>query len=168
MTGTADHLSPREDRLWRAYFETQVLFWRRLAQRLQQDTGLSEPDFAILTALVQAPDARLRAFELSGVTQFEKSRLHHHLNRMIGRGLLTREQCPEASRGTVIALSPEGRSAIEAALPLRAEHIRQTLTAPLDDSRMDALAEISETVLAHLRATDAQDASQNQPEDSCG
>ncbi|MGW1816050.1 MarR family winged helix-turn-helix transcriptional regulator [Streptomyces sp. NPDC002125] len=165
MTSTADHLSAREDRVWRAYFETQVLFWRRLAQQLQQDTGLSEPDFAILSALVEAPDTRLRAFELSGVTQFEKSRLHHHLNRMIGRGLLTREQCPGASRGTVIALSPEGRGAIEAALPVRAEHIRRALTAPLDEGQIDALTEISETMLAHLRTTDG---TQDETEGGCG
>ncbi|MFH9613038.1 MarR family winged helix-turn-helix transcriptional regulator [Streptomyces pratensis] len=155
MNSTSDHLSPSEDRVWRAYFETQVLFWKRLAQQLQQDTGLSEPDFAILSALVEAPDARLRAFELSGVTQFEKSRLHHHLNRMIGRGLLTREQCPGASRGTVIVLSPDGRSAIEAALPLRAGHIRRWLTAPLDDGQIRALAEISETMLGHLRTNES-------------
>ncbi|MFJ8857708.1 MarR family winged helix-turn-helix transcriptional regulator [Streptomyces sp. NPDC102451] len=155
MNSTADHLTAREDRAWRAFFETQVLFWRRLGQQLQQDTGLSEPDFAILSALEQAPEHRLRAFELSDVTQFEKSRLHHHLNRMIGRGLLTREQCPGSSRGTVIALGPEGLAAITAAIPRRAAHIRQWLTDPLDDGQLDALTEISETMLGRLRATDA-------------
>ncbi|MFD9503327.1 MarR family winged helix-turn-helix transcriptional regulator [Streptomyces sp. NPDC060035] len=155
MHSTADHLSTREDLVWRAFFETQVLFWRRLGQQLQHDTGLSEPDFAILSALAQAPEQRLRAFELSGVTQFEKSRLHHHLNRMIGRGLLTREQCPGASRGTVIALSPEGLTAITTALPIRAAHIRQWLTDPLNDGQIDSLTEISETLLENLRAADA-------------
>ncbi|WP_411082306.1 MarR family winged helix-turn-helix transcriptional regulator [Streptomyces sp. cmx-18-6] len=154
MSSTADHLTAREDRLWRAFFETQVLFWRRLGQQLHQDTGLSEPDFAILSALEQAPEQRLRAFELSDVTQFEKSRLHHHLNRMITRGLLTREQCPGASRGTVIALSPEGLAAITAAIPRRAAHIRQWLTDPLDEAQIDALTQTSEAMLDRLRATD--------------
>ncbi|MFD6276188.1 MarR family winged helix-turn-helix transcriptional regulator [Streptomyces sp. NPDC060209] len=154
MNSTSDHLSAREDRAWHAFFESQVLFWRRLGQQLQQDTGLSEPDFAILSALEQAPERQLRAFELSGVTQFEKSRLHHHLNRMIGRGLLTREPCPGSSRGTVIALSPEGLTAITAALPRRAAHIRQWLTDPLEEGQLDALTEISEAMLDRLRAAD--------------
>ncbi len=35
MHDTGDWLDEREDRVWRAFFEMQVLRWRRLAQRLQ-------------------------------------------------------------------------------------------------------------------------------------
>jgi DNA-binding MarR family transcriptional regulator len=144
-------LDEREARVWDVFFETQVLFWRRMAQQLQQDTDLSEPDLAILTALAAADGGRLRAYELSGVTQFEKSRLHHHLTRMAGRGLITREQSPDSSRGTVIALTDAGRTAVTGAMPLRAAHIRRWLLDPLDPAQLDALAEISTKIRERLR-----------------
>ncbi|MER5863113.1 MarR family winged helix-turn-helix transcriptional regulator [Kitasatospora sp. NPDC002040] len=156
MDGDAGWLDEREDEVWRTFFDMQVLFWRRLTHQLQQETGLSEPDFAILTALAKAPEGRLRPFELSGVIQFEKSRLHHQLTRMVGRGLVTRDACPDTSRGAVVTLSPQGRAAITEAIPRRAEHIRRWLTGPLDDGQLDALGQISATMLAALR-TDGPD-----------
>ncbi|NUP37777.1 MAG: MarR family transcriptional regulator [Streptomyces sp.] len=150
-------LDAHEDRAWQAFFETQVRFWRKLAQLLQQDTGLSEPDFAILSALHQAPGGQLRPYELSGVTQFEKSRLHHQLTRMVGRGLITRERCPDDARAAIIALTDHGRAAITAALPRRAEHIRDWLIAPLDGAQLTALTEISDAILDKLRTDDTAD-----------
>ncbi len=155
MDGDTGWLDEREDEAWRAFFELQVVFWRRMAQQLQQDTGLSEPDLAILTALANAPEGGLRPYQLSGVTQFEKSRLHHHLTRMVGRGLLTRDPCPDNPRGAVVALTPQGRDAVAGALPRRAAHIRRWLTGPLDDGQLDALGAISGAMLEALRADDS-------------
>jgi DNA-binding MarR family transcriptional regulator len=164
--GGGGPLDEHEDRAWQSFFETQVRFWRKLAQLLQQDTGLSEPDFAILGALHRAPGGRLRAFELSGVTQFEKSRLHHQLTRMAGRGLITRERSPGDSRAAIIALTPDGRCAITAALPRRAAHIRDWLIEPLDAGQLAALTEISDAILDKLRTEDAAD--QQPPQDAAG
>ncbi|MFF4868624.1 MarR family winged helix-turn-helix transcriptional regulator [Streptomyces sp. NPDC000961] len=152
MSGTSEWLDGHEEKAWNAFFEMQMLFWPQMARRLQQDTGLSEPDFAILGALARAPEGRLRPYELSGVTQFEKSRLHHHLTRMAGRGLITRERCPGSSRGAVVALTPRGREAVTGAFPRRAEHVRRWLTGPLTPAQLDALTEISGTLAARLRA----------------
>ncbi|XVQ15777.1 MarR family winged helix-turn-helix transcriptional regulator [Spirillospora sp. CA-255316] len=150
--GTGEWLDEHEDRAWQAFFDTQVLFWRRMARDLQRDTGLSEPDFAILSALLEAPGGALRPYELGGVTDFEKSRLHHHLTRMARRGLVTREPSPEAPRAAVVALTAEGRAAITAAHPLRADHIRRRLISPLTRSQLDSLTEISDRIQASLRS----------------
>ncbi|MFF7458646.1 MarR family winged helix-turn-helix transcriptional regulator [Kitasatospora sp. NPDC008115] len=152
--GRAEWLDEREDEVWNGFFETQVLFWRRLAQQLQQETGLSEPDLAILQALLAAPEGRLRPYRLSGVTQFEKSRLHHHLTRMAGRGLVTREPCPESGRGAVVALTDQGRAAVAAALPRRAAHIRRWLTDPLTQRQQEQLIGISATLTARLKGAE--------------
>ncbi|MFC4114519.1 MarR family winged helix-turn-helix transcriptional regulator [Nonomuraea zeae] len=145
-------LDEHDSRVWEAYFEMQVLFWRRMSHDLQQETGLSEPDFAILTALRKAPGGRLRAYQLAGVTEFEKSRLHHHLTRMAARGLVAREQDPANSRGTLITLTDDGRTAIDRATPARARHIRKWLIDPLDRDRLDLLADVSARVTKRLRA----------------
>ncbi|ROO85865.1 MarR family transcriptional regulator [Actinocorallia herbida] len=144
-------LSAEEERAWRTFFETQILFWRRMARELQQDTGLSEPDFALLAALLEAPGGSLRPYELSEVTDFEKSRLHHHLTRMVGRGLITRSADPGNSRAAIITLTPEGRAAITAAFPHRAAHIRRWLLEPLSPAQRAALTEISDRMGGPLR-----------------
>ncbi|GAA4708113.1 MarR family winged helix-turn-helix transcriptional regulator [Phytohabitans rumicis] len=152
MTGTAEWLDEREQRTWQAFYDMTVLFYRRIGHQLQRDTGLSEPDYTVLTALVNAPGGRMRPFELSTVTDFEKSRLHHHLTRMIDRGLLAKEACVGAPRGSVIAITEAGRAAIAAAAPIRAEHVRQWLLDKLTREQLDALADMSAVVLDHLRA----------------
>ncbi|MFC5752379.1 MarR family winged helix-turn-helix transcriptional regulator [Actinomadura rugatobispora] len=150
--GTGEWLDEHEERAWRAFFDAQVLFWRRMARDLQRDTGLSEPDFAILGALLEAPGGALRPYELGGVTDFEKSRLHHHLTRMAKRGLVTRESCPDVPRAAIVTLTAEGRAAITAAFPRRADHIRRRLISPLTRAQLDSLTEISDRIQAPLRS----------------
>ncbi|MFC0527397.1 MarR family winged helix-turn-helix transcriptional regulator [Phytohabitans kaempferiae] len=164
MTGTAEWLDDREQRTWQAFYDMQVLLWRRLSHHLARETGLSEPDYVVLTALAAAPGGRMRPFELGLVTDFEKSRLHHHLTRMSERGLVTREKCADTPRGAEIAITPAGRDAIEGAAPLRAEHVRRWLIEQLTKEQLDALAEISEAVLANLRAAGRPG---TQDEESC-
>jgi DNA-binding MarR family transcriptional regulator len=152
MTGTAEWLNEPEQRTWQAFYDMQVLLWRRLNYHLARETGLSEPDYVVLSALAVAPGGRMRPFELSVVTDFEKSRLHHHLTRMAERGLVTREKCADPPRGAEIAITAAGREAIDGAAPQRAEHVRLWLLEQLTKEQLDALAEISEAVLVNLRA----------------
>lgn len=149
-------LDPREEHAWSVFYEAQIAFWRRLARSLQADTGLSEPDLAILTALVRAPDGAMRAYELGEVTDFEKSRLHHHLNRMVARGLICKDTPEGNSRGVVVSLTDEGRAAIDRAMPVRAAHIREWLIEPIGEDRIDDLTAISEALLARLQEAEKE------------
>ncbi|MEV0646196.1 MarR family winged helix-turn-helix transcriptional regulator [Phytomonospora sp. NPDC050363] len=157
MGNTPDGMTEAEQRIWADFYDMQVLFWRRMAQRLQRDTGLSEPDLAILRALLDAPERRLRGYELAGVTQFEKSRLHHHIGRMEARGLVVRESTPTQPRAAVVALSEAGEKAITEALPKREEHIRHWLLDSLEPAQVEALGGISRTVLERLRDEEADE-----------
>ncbi|MEV8635857.1 hypothetical protein AB0395_29795 [Streptosporangium sp. NPDC051023] len=88
---------------------------------------------------------------------------------MAERGLLIREQCPEAPRGAVVVLTEAGRAAIAMATPRRIAHIRHWLIDPLTADQLDVLADISHTVLERLRAPGSghdQEASGDHP--SCG
>ncbi len=145
-------LEPDAQQAWDAFFDMQVEFWRRLGRQLQRDTGLSEPDFAILRALHAVPGGRLRAYELGGVTQFEKSRLHHHLGRMAERDLIVRESTADTPRASVVTLTEAGRDAITRALPVRAAHVRRWLIDPIGEDRLADLADISRVILVNLRA----------------
>jgi DNA-binding MarR family transcriptional regulator len=152
-------LNQREQRAWRAFLLMEREFGVRIAQAIQHDTGLSGADYEVLVNLSEAPAGRMRAFELGRATQWEKSRLSHHITRMVERGLVQRESCPTDNRGAFVVLTPSGRSAIEAAAPKHVEHVRRWFIDSLTPEQLDALAEISETITAKL----AEDADQCPP-----
>ena len=143
-------LSRREQRAWRGFVLLQHRLTPRIAHDLQRETGLSAADYEVLVQLSEAPGARLRAFELGGLTQWEKSRLSHHITRMVDRGLVRRESCPTDSRGAFVVMTAAGHKAIEAAAPRHVEHVRRWFIDSLTPEQLDALADISDAVLAKL------------------
>jgi DNA-binding MarR family transcriptional regulator len=143
-------LDDREARAWRGFVRLQAEVLASTGRQLQRDSGLSEPDYAVLVNLSEAPDGRLRAFALGRVLQWEKSRLSHHLTRMEQRGLVKRERCQSDSRGAFVVLTDVGRTAIEAAAPLHVEHVRRVFVDALSPTQLDAMGDIAETVLARL------------------
>jgi DNA-binding MarR family transcriptional regulator len=146
-------LNATEQRAWRSFVEMQAKLRRRVARQLQREAGLSESDYEVLVNLSEAPGGRLRALQLGLATQWEKSRLSHHITRMAERGLVVRERCATDSRGAFVVLTPAGRATIEAAAPLHVEHVRRWFVDALTAEQLELLAEISEAVTAHL-ATD--------------
>ena len=70
-----------------------------LNRQLQADSGLSLADYDVLVHLTDAPDGRLRPYELQRVLQWEQSRVSHHLGRMQRRGLVRREECTDDGAG---------------------------------------------------------------------
>ncbi|MDG4822838.1 MarR family winged helix-turn-helix transcriptional regulator [Asanoa sp. WMMD1127] len=148
-------LSAREQRAWDRYRRMQGLLASQLNRQLMQETGLSDADYGILSALLKAPEHRLRGLALRCEVQWEKSRLSHHLGRMQARGLVAREDCVEDSRGAVFRLTEAGRAAVEGAADDRVAAVRTYLLDLLTPDQLDALAEISDAVLARLADDDA-------------
>lgn len=143
-------LSDAEQRAWRGYVSLQAQLAAHLARQLQKDSELSHSDFAVLVQLTDVPEERVRVYELAKALQWEKSRLSHHLARMQKRGLVAREECPSDARGAFIVLTREGRTAIEQAAPRHVETVRRLVFDVLTPEQVDALAAISEQVLAKL------------------
>lgn len=113
-------------------------------------TGLSYPDYLVLAALSDAADNRLRLVELGCGIGWEKSRISHHVTRMEQRGLVAKERCPSDKRGLFVAMTPEGRAAIEAAAPGHVETVRRHFIDLLSPAQLQTLDEICTTVLDHL------------------
>jgi DNA-binding MarR family transcriptional regulator len=128
---------------------------RRIRRQLTRDAGLSDADYEILRALSDAPEGALRARALRGEVRWEKSRLSHQIRRMEQRGLVAREECEEDSRSSVIRLTDAGREVIVAACCEHAKAVRAYLVDRLSSEQLDALADISETVLAGLTADES-------------
>lgn len=145
-------LDEHEERAWRGFVNLEQQVRRRIGRELQRNTGLSEADYEVLVHLTEAPEGRLRPYQLGRVTQWEKSRLSHHLSRMAERGLVERQFCPTDNRGSFVAVTEAGRAAIAAAAPQHVEDVRRLFIDLLSPEQLDALADISDTVLESLAA----------------
>ena len=141
-------LTVEEQRAWRRYVEMQHGLERHLAQHTQREFGLSESDFEILVNLSESSNGRMRAVELADATQWEKSRLSHHLSRMEKRGLIARE--PGESRYPKVALTDAGWKAIKACAPANAARVRQLFVDVLGSRRLAVLSEIADDVIAAI------------------
>jgi DNA-binding MarR family transcriptional regulator len=148
-------LDEREARAWRAYTRMQAQLDRRLHRNLLHATGLSLSDYAVLVHLSEAPEGRLRAYQLSAALQWEKSRLSHHLTRMQARGLVSRQECESDGRGAFVVITPAGRTAIETAAPTHVADVREAFIDVLTSEQLDVLAEIAEAVTERLSVGDA-------------
>jgi DNA-binding MarR family transcriptional regulator len=143
-------LEEDEQRAWRAFLRMQVQLAARLNRQLQSDAGLSLADYAVLAQLSEAPEGRLRPYELQRDLEWEQSRLSHHLARMQRRGHVRREECTVDGRGAFIALTDAGRAAIESAAPGHVEAVRRFFLDRLTRQQVAALNRISTHVLAGL------------------
>ncbi|NIH84749.1 MarR family winged helix-turn-helix transcriptional regulator [Amycolatopsis granulosa] len=147
-------LDESEQQAWRAYVTMQGHLNAALGRRMQADSKLSLPDFEVLVQLTETREGRVRVFELARALDWEKSRLSHHLRRMQKRGLVAREECPDDARGAFIAVTREGREAIEQAAPHHVDTVRELVFDALTPDQVDALRAISERILAAVRPQD--------------
>jgi DNA-binding MarR family transcriptional regulator len=147
-------LNEQEERVWRTYLAVHVKLTARMNRQLQRDSGLSGADYEVLVNLSEAPDHRVRSFELVASMQWEKSRLSHHLTRMQQRGLVLREECSTDGRGAFIVLTPQGQTAIETAAPPHVAEVRAAFFDALTPQQLKALGTITGTILEHLQASE--------------
>ncbi|MEU4551010.1 MarR family transcriptional regulator [Micromonospora violae] len=145
-------LDEREDRAWRGYRRMRRLLDLELARQLTQDAGLSEADYDVLSDLSETPQGRLRLRELADRMLWSRSRLSHHLTRMQQRGLVTREECADDARGSIVVLTPAGRQAIGSAAPGHVAAVRRHLIDLLTPAEIDALGALTHRVVDHLGA----------------
>ena len=143
-------LDDHEQQVWRSWVQASAQLQAHLARRMLADGEIPISDFEVLVPLSEAPEQRLRAFALGRSLQWEKSRLSHHLTRMERRGLVTREDCGTDRRGAFVVLTPEGRTALEAAAAPHVEAVRTAMFDRLTSEQVDQLGVICDAVLAGL------------------
>ena len=147
-------LDEREERAWRALQFMQMRLEDGLARQLAADSGLSYPDYLVLVALTDRPNGRIRLFELAGILGWEKSRLSHHVTRMVDRKLVAKERCADDRRGAFVSVTRRGREEIEAAAPGHLATVRHLFVDRLTPEQLDVIGDAAEIVLAAF--TDAQ------------
>jgi DNA-binding MarR family transcriptional regulator len=143
-------LDDDEQRAWRAYRRMVLLVDSAVARELSRDTGLSMPDYQVLSTLSEAEGHRRRLTDLASRMQWSPSRLSHHVTRMEQRGLVTRADCAEDLRAAYVVLSACGWEAIKAAAPDHVASVREHLIDLLTTEEIAAMTSIGEKVIAHF------------------
>jgi DNA-binding MarR family transcriptional regulator len=151
---SGDWLTPDEQRTWRTYLRMSALLPAHLGRQLQRDSGLSLPEYEVLVQLSEAPDQRLRPYQLCEALSWEQSRLSHQLTRMERRGLVAREECPADGRGAFVILRTDGAAAIEAAAPGHVAAVRHLIFDRLSESDRTAFEDACGVILRALSDPD--------------
>ena len=142
-------LTDAEQALWRRWMRLNAALPAALHRDLQAD-GLSLPDFEVLVQLTDRPDHRLRTSELARALHWERSRVSHHVTRMLKRGLVLREECPDDGRGAYVVLTDAGRAAIHTAAPGHVRAVRRLVFDALSPEDIAAVDAVFERVLARV------------------
>jgi len=143
-------LTADEQRAWRAYLRAGTLLTARLNRQLQADSGLSLPEYEVLVQLSEAPEGKLRPFQLGLALDWEQSRLSHLLSRMARRRFVAKQDCPGDRRGAEVVLTGPGRAAIESAAPGHVAAVRRLVFDPMDSAQAAAFGQAFEAILAAL------------------
>ena len=146
-------LTEDEQRAWRGLLQMTSQLNARMNRQLQDDYGVSLADYDVLVALSEAPEGRLRVFEIADALAWEQSRVSHQLARMQRRGLVARQECQADARGAFAVLTDVGRAAIERAAPAHVETVRELVFDGLSRDQLAALTAITSRVLDRLQAT---------------
>jgi DNA-binding MarR family transcriptional regulator len=144
-------LSDDEQRAWRTYLRMSSLLPVALNRQLQQDCGLTLPEYEVLVQLSEAAERRLRPFQICEALNWEQSRLSHQLTRMERRGLVTRRECQADGRGAFVELTAAGANAIWAAAPRHVATVRDLVFDRLSGAQLAAFEEACATIIAALR-----------------
>lgn len=147
-------LDENEERAWRAYRRMQALLPAELARDLGRDSGLSEPDYEVLSTLSEKSSDQWPLRALAAKMLWSRSRLSHHVARMEGRGLVAREEDPADGRGCMVVLTERGRQTLTQAAPAHVASVREHLIDLLSDEEVATLGAIAERVADRLTRPD--------------
>jgi DNA-binding MarR family transcriptional regulator len=123
-----DRLTAEELDLWHSWKSATESVRTLVAADIMAATGLSDPDFGVLTRVVELGGGRMRQNQLAESMGYHRSRLSHHLSRMEERGLVAREP---ADGGVDVIATASGTAAVAAARPAHAAAVRRHLLEPL-------------------------------------
>lgn len=124
--------------MWRAFLEAHARILAQLEQELAEERSLPLSWYDVLFQLSEA-GGRLRMQELATRLVIPRSSLTRQVDRMEAAGLVAREPSEEDGRGTVAALTTEGRSTLRRAAPVHLRGIEEHFARKLDGRDVAAL-----------------------------
>ncbi|GAA2482516.1 MarR family winged helix-turn-helix transcriptional regulator [Winogradskya humida] len=105
---TTGDLTPAEDALWRSLGRAVHRLPRRLDTAMVRATGVTMTEYAVLQALTEAPDHRMRMTDLAAACGLSPSRVSRVVDGLAKDGLAIKEKHSDDARSAVAVLTGTG------------------------------------------------------------
>ena len=123
-------LSVTETVQWEAWKHAQAAVSEAVERAIESASGLSGPDFAVLSRVVELGDGTLGQNQLVASLGWDRSRLSRQLTRMGARGLLVSTAASAGGARRQIIATDDGRERVRLARPAHARAVRDALLEP--------------------------------------
>lgn len=146
MSGRSDDIEA-----WRSLLLAQNAVLRAIDEELSAAGAVPLQVYDVLLELEAAPEGRLRIKDLASRTVLTRSRISKLIDELADEGLV--ERCPDPSdgRGSVAAITRQGRRALKHGAPIYVDGIARHFTAHLRPREVPVVvAALSRVVEAHL------------------
>jgi DNA-binding MarR family transcriptional regulator len=141
LTVATKLLSPRELRVWHAFKLMGDDVVGRIGRDIAAATGLSGPEFGILSRLADIGKGAMRQQTLAELMGWDKSRLSHQLTRMKERALIERRNA--GKKAVLVVLTKLGRERLDVARPIHADSVRRNLLSRLNEEQIETIVRVS-------------------------
>lgn len=123
-------LSAAENLRWEAWKHAQAAVNDAVERAIESASGLSGPEFAVLSRVVELGDGTLGQNRLAASLGWDRSRLSRQLTRMAARGLLVSTATSGGAARRQIVATEDGRHRVHLARPAHARAVRAALLEP--------------------------------------
>ena len=142
-TDTRTHL-----KMWRAFLETHSAVVKFLERRMHEQHGLPLSWYDVLQQLADGPEGRLRMGELADSVLLTRSGITRLVDRMVGAGLVLRENCPGDRRGYYAVITQNGRDTIEKVGPDHSKDAWEIFLGHINEEEAALMGKVFDRVLA--------------------
>lgn len=143
-------MTERESRAWLALVATAELLPSALDADLRARAGITHFEFMVLSGLKQAKHNTMRMTDIAAMANATLPRASKVVGKLAARGLVDRAANADDARGIDVRLTSEGRKLLVRALPAHLAQVRELAIDRLDDTQLDALADILEPLVTRL------------------
>ena len=144
-------LDDEEMRIWRGFVEVSGRVKQLLDLALKLDSDMTFDDYEVLVHLSEAAEQRLRMTDLSERLLHSQGRLTQRIDRLVGRGWVARQKCPDDGRVTHAVITKKGMAAAVAAAPGHLADVRALLIDLIEPAERATVVDVFERIAAGAR-----------------
>ena len=147
MPRNTSRLSEAELGAWAGFLRVNAALSRDMDARLQSEHGISLSDYDVLVVLANTPERRMRMSEIAESVLISQSGITRLVDRLVARGLVEREECPDDRRGYFAVLTGAGLAKVRKASRSHLVDVTERFLDRLSEAELEMLVEIWERLL---------------------
>lgn len=140
-------LAPAELAAWRGMLRVHAALVKALDAELLHAHDLPLISYEVLITLDAAPGRRRRMADVADSVLLSRSGTTRLVDRLVGKGLIAREECADDGRGSFAVLTDDGAELLEQARTTHLEGVRERFLRHFDEDELRVLAAAWERVL---------------------